>query len=229
MIIQSTKLLKFKRHECTKPYGKIAVRKREREEELRDGTYPKILPRRFPNECILISIINKQNPVIPNNRNDGKKWRHIEFDLELGLLTGSLGLISHALYGTPLAVGPSFVHHIHSSIFSECISSPCAHSILWLKPRRHRSHLVPSPHVPPELQSLHHFHLFLCHRFRTHTQRAWREMKDICRQRIARWMLIHKVFSAVPMWPNGRDESGSFSIWIWRGGAIQIYLDFGPF
>lgn len=46
-------------------------------------TYPKIFPGGLANQSILIIRIKIQNPVISNNRYDGKEGWNIEFDLKL--------------------------------------------------------------------------------------------------------------------------------------------------
>lgn len=97
-------------------------------------TYPKISPARLTNESILIIMINEQNPVISNNRDNGQKWRNIEFDLELSLIAVRISLISRSLNEASFPTAPSLVQNVHSAVIVESVGGSGVHAVTGLKP-----------------------------------------------------------------------------------------------
>jgi len=99
-------------------------------------TYPKVFPGRFANQSILIITVNVEDPVVPNDRDDGQEGWNIKLYLQLGFIRVWVSLVSSTLYGASLSITPSLVQYMHSPITVKGICGSGVHTILGLKKRR---------------------------------------------------------------------------------------------
>jgi len=102
-----------------------------------------------------------EHPVVAGDGEDGEERRHVEADLELGLVAGRVGAPGRALdvAAAPAAVGPRLVEHLHGAVVGvERVGGARVGARLGLERGREARDLVPPPRVPLQVQVPHHPH-----------------------------------------------------------------------
>lgn len=100
-----------------------------------------------------------EHPVVAGDGDDGEEGRHVEADLELGLVAGRVGAPRRALdVAAAAAVGPRLVEHLHGAVGAERVGGARVGARLGLERGREARDLVPPPRVPLQVQVPHHPH-----------------------------------------------------------------------
>lgn len=99
-----------------------------------------------------------EHPVVAGDGDEGEEGRHVEANLELGLVAGRVGAPGRALDVAAAPVGPRLVHHLHSAVRVQRVGGARVGARLGLEPGREARDLVPPPRVPLQVEVAHHLH-----------------------------------------------------------------------
>lgn len=119
---------------------------------------PEVLPGRLSDERVLVVAVDVEHPVVAGDGDDGEEGRHVEADLELGLVAGRVGAPGGALDVAAAAVGPRLVEHLDGAVRVERVGGARVGARLGLERGREARDLVPPPRVPLQVQVPHHPH-----------------------------------------------------------------------
>jgi hypothetical protein len=125
----------------------------------KNGTHPEVLPGRLPDERVLVVAVDVEHPVVAGDGEDGEEGRHVEADLELGLVAGGVGAPGDALDVAAAAVGPRLVEDLDGAVGRvERVGGARVGARLGLERGREARDLVPPPRVPLQVKVPHHPH-----------------------------------------------------------------------
>ncbi|RWW49197.1 hypothetical protein BHE74_00044674 [Ensete ventricosum] len=121
--------------------------------------YPEVSAGGLADEGVLIVVVEVEHPVVADDGEDGEERGHVELDLELGLVAGGVGPVGGALDGSASAAAPGLVEDVDGAVGAQRVSGARVGPVPRLEAGGEGGDLVPPPHVPLQVDPLHHRHL----------------------------------------------------------------------